>query len=156
MQPTTVQLWERIHASGLASPEECRRWAKSVAAAVGKEALSDPGGLTKELVGQGYLTPYQANVLYKGMSHPVQLGSIRVVRSLESEWGPYWYQGVSGGQGGAGGQGGESSNTESNNTESKNTESKNTESKNTESNYTVVAIAASTLVSGQCTIGRRV
>jgi serine/threonine protein kinase len=99
MQPTTVQLWERIHSSGLASPEECRRWAKSVAAAVGKEALSDPGLLTKELVGQGYLTPYQANVLYKGMSHPVQLGAIRVVRSLESEWGPYWYQGVSGDQG---------------------------------------------------------
>ena len=117
MQPTTVQLWERIHASGLASPEDCRRWAKSVAASVGKEALSDPGLLTKELVGQGYLTPYQANVLYKGMSHPVQLGAIRVVRSLESEWGPYWYQGASSDNG-------------------------------NESNFSVVALAASSLVSG--------
>ncbi|MBM3965362.1 MAG: hypothetical protein FJ308_09900 [Planctomycetes bacterium] len=117
MQPTTVQLWERIHASGLASPDECRRWAKNVAAAVGKEALSDPGLLTKELIGQGYLTPYQANVLYRGLPHPVQLGAIRVVRSLESEWGPYWYQGVSGDQG-------------------------------AETNDSVVAIAASSLVSG--------
>lgn len=117
MQPTTVQLWERIHASGLASPDECRRWAKSVAATVGKEALSDPGLLTKELVGQGYLTPYQANVLYRGLPHPVQLGAIRVVRSLEAEWGPYWYAGVSSDRG-------------------------------AETNESVVAIAASSLVSG--------
>lgn len=91
MQLTTVQLWERIHASGLATPEQCRQWAKSAAASAGAEVLGDPGLLAKELVAAGKLTPYQANVLFRGLSHPIRVNDVVVVRSLESELGPNWY-----------------------------------------------------------------
>jgi len=69
--------------------------------AVGKSRLriarSDrhnrPCPLIKELVQQDKLSPYQANVLYRGLSHPLQLGKLRVTRSLETQRGDYWYEG---------------------------------------------------------------
>lgn len=93
MQLTTVQLWERIHASGLATPEQCRVWARSVSKSAGAEALGDPGLLARELVALSILTPYQANVLFRGLSHPVRVGDVNVIRSLDAELGPSWYEG---------------------------------------------------------------
>jgi serine/threonine protein kinase len=93
MQLTTVQLWERIHASGLATPEQCRVWARSVSKSAGAEALGDPGLLARELVALSILTPYQANVLFRGLSHPVRVGKVNVLRSLDAELGPAWYEG---------------------------------------------------------------
>lgn len=93
MQLTIAQIWERIHTAGIATPEQCRQWAKSVSEAIGPAASSDPALVIKELVQQDKLSPYQANVLYRGLPHPLQLGKIRVVRSLESERGACWYEG---------------------------------------------------------------
>ncbi|MEI6526632.1 MAG: hypothetical protein WCP62_11435, partial [Planctomycetota bacterium] len=93
MQLTTAQIWERIHAAGIATPEQYRQWAKAVSEAIGASASADPAAVIKELVQQDKLSPYQANVLYRGLPHPLQLGKIRVVRSLESERGPNWYEG---------------------------------------------------------------
>ncbi len=93
MQLTTVQLWERIHASGLASPEQCRQWAKGISASAGPSALADPASLVKELVAAGHLTAYQANVLFRGLHHPVRVDDVVILRSLESELGPNWYVG---------------------------------------------------------------
>ncbi len=93
MQLTIAQIWERIHAAGIATPEQYRQWAKAVSEAIGASASADPAAVIKELVQQDKLSPYQANVLYRGLPHPLQLGKIRVVRSLESERGPNWYEG---------------------------------------------------------------
>ena len=93
MQLTIAQIWERIHTAGIATPEQCRQWAKSVSEAIGPAASSDPALVIKELVQQDKLSPYQANVLYRGLPHPLQLGKLRVVRSLESERGACWYEG---------------------------------------------------------------
>ena len=56
------------------------------------DLFTDPALVVKELVQQEKLSPYQANVLFRGLSHPLQLGKLKVVRSLESERGPYWYE----------------------------------------------------------------
>lgn len=93
MSLTTAQLWERVHLAGLATPEQCRQWARGVAEVIGQENQTDPALVIKELVHQEKLSAYQANVLYRGLSHPLQLGKLRVVRSLESERGPAWYEG---------------------------------------------------------------
>ena len=92
MQLTIAQIWERIHTAGIATPEQCRQWAKSVSEAIGPASSSDPALVIKELVQQDKLSPYQANVLYRGLPHPLQLGKLRVVRSLESERGACWYE----------------------------------------------------------------
>ena len=81
MQLTIAQIWERIHTAGIATPEQCRQWAKSVSEAIGPASSSDPALVIKELVQQDKLSPYQANVLYRGLPHPLQLGKLRA-RSL--------------------------------------------------------------------------
>ena len=93
MQLTTAQIWERIHLAGIATPEQCRQWAKSVSESLGNSSNADPAAVIKELVQQDKLSPYQANVLYRGLAHPLQLGKLRVTRSLESQRGPFWYEG---------------------------------------------------------------
>lgn len=93
MQVTTAQIWERIHSAGIATPEQCRQWAKAVSEAIGPTGIADPAAVIKELVQQEKLSPYQANVLYRGLTHPLQLGKLRVNRSLEAERGPNWYEG---------------------------------------------------------------
>ncbi|MFN7796694.1 MAG: protein kinase domain-containing protein [Planctomycetota bacterium] len=93
MQLTTAQMWDRIHAAGIATPEECRQWAKSVSESLGATGTADPAAVIKELVRQDKLSPYQANVLYRGLGHPLQLGKLRVNRSLETQRGEFWYEG---------------------------------------------------------------
>ena len=67
MQLTTVQLWERIHAAGIATQDQCRQWARAVSDAIGPNAFTDPALVVKELVQQEKLSPYQANVLFRGL-----------------------------------------------------------------------------------------
>ena len=67
MSLTTAQLWERVHLAGLATPEQCRQWARAVADVIGQENQTDPALVIKELVQQEKLSAYQANVLYPGL-----------------------------------------------------------------------------------------
>ncbi len=92
-QVTTAQLWESIRTAGLASADECRKWAKGVTDALGKSVASDPEQLIASLVKFGYLTPYQGNVLYRSLSHPLLLESVRIEKSLEDTLGDNWYEG---------------------------------------------------------------
>jgi serine/threonine protein kinase len=64
-----------------------------VSESLGAAASADPALVIKELVQQDKLSPYQANVLYRGLAHPLQLGKLRVTRSLEAERGANWYEG---------------------------------------------------------------
>ncbi|MCY2985220.1 MAG: hypothetical protein NTY15_16465 [Planctomycetota bacterium] len=93
MTPTTVQLWERIHAAGLASPDECRSWAIEISKA-SPESLQDPNRLAAELIRIGKVTSFQANVLFGNLAVPLVIGSFRITEPLESKLGTHWLKAV--------------------------------------------------------------
>jgi len=91
--PTTVQLWERIHATGLATPDECRKWAIDVSKS-SSESLQDPNRLAAELIRLGKITSFQANVLFGNLPIPVVIGPFRIIESLESRLGKQWLKAI--------------------------------------------------------------
>ena len=93
MTPTTVQLWERIHAAGLASPDECRSWAIEISRS-SPESLQDPNRLAGELIRIGKITSFQANVLFGTLAVPLSIGSFRITESLESRLGTHWLKAI--------------------------------------------------------------
>ena len=92
-QVTTTQLWESIRTAGLASADECRKWAKGVTEALGKSVSADPEMLIGALVKFGYLTPYQGKALLEDPTQPLTLEGIRIEKSLEDRLGASWYEG---------------------------------------------------------------
>jgi serine/threonine protein kinase len=90
--PTSVQLWERIHAAGLATTEECRQWAIAISQAGAPERLQDPVRLVAELIRLGKITSFQANVLFHGLAIPLSIGPYRLESSLEQELGKHWFE----------------------------------------------------------------
>ncbi len=94
MATTSVQLWERIHAAGLASPDDCRSWAIAIAKSSSSELLQDPNKLAQELIRLGKLSPFQANVLFDNLPIPIAIGSYRLTESLASTLGANWFQAI--------------------------------------------------------------
>ncbi len=90
MTPTSVQLWERIHAAGLASPDECRNWAIAITKSAPSESLLDPNRLAAELIRLGKISSFQANVLFGELPIPLAIGPYRITESLESRLGSNW------------------------------------------------------------------
>jgi len=89
---TSVQLWERIHAEKLATSEECRQWAIAVAQATSQEVLLDTSRLATELIKQGRITSFQANVLFHSLGIPLVLDGFRLTKSLEAELDKGWFE----------------------------------------------------------------
>jgi serine/threonine protein kinase len=54
----------------------------------------EPSRLLAELIRLGKVTPFQANVLLRGLPIPLSIGEYRLVRSLESELGKHWFQAI--------------------------------------------------------------
>ena len=92
MVPTSVQLWERIHAAGLATTEECRQWAIAISQAGTPERLQDPVSLVSDLIRLRKITSFQANVLFHGLAIPLSIGPYRLESSLEQELGKHWFE----------------------------------------------------------------
>lgn len=92
MALTSVQLWERIHTERLATSEECRQWAIAVAQATSQEVLLDPSRLATELIQQGRITSFQANVLFHNLGIPLVLDGFKLTKSLEAELGKGWFE----------------------------------------------------------------
>jgi len=90
--PTSVQLWERIQAAGLATAEQCRQWVIEISRAGAPEKIQDPTSLVAELIRLGKITPFQANVLFHGLAIPLSIGPYRLERSLEQELGKNWFE----------------------------------------------------------------
>jgi len=88
--PTAVQFWERIHAAGLATPDECRKWAMEISKVASPESLRNATKLAAELIRLGKLTSFQANVLFGNLAIPLAIGPYRVTESLESKVGANW------------------------------------------------------------------
>jgi len=92
--PTSVQLWERIHAAGLATPDECRNWAIAITKSAPPESLLDPSKLAAELIRLGKITSFQANVMFGELPIPLAVGPYRITESLESRLGSNWLQAI--------------------------------------------------------------
>ena len=90
--PTSVQLWERIHAAGLATPDECRNWAIAITKSAQPECLLDACKLAAELIRLRKITSFQANVLFGELPIPIAIGPYRISESLESRLGSNWLQ----------------------------------------------------------------
>ncbi len=90
MTLTSVQLWERIHDAGLASSEDCRKWAIEISHSRPPECLHDPTKLAVELIRLGKLTSFQANVIIENLLFPLAIGPFRILESLETRLGPNW------------------------------------------------------------------
>jgi hypothetical protein len=94
VNPTSVQIWERIHSAGLATSDECRQWAMSIAQAGGQQSLLDSGKLVTELIRSGRITSFQGNVLFRHLPIPLIVGSYKLTRSLESDLGKDWFEAI--------------------------------------------------------------
>jgi serine/threonine protein kinase len=88
-----AQLWDKLVSSQLASAETCRQWALAVAES-NPQGLHDTAKLLASLIQLGKLTPFQANVLYRGLPVALQLGPYRIERSMEAELGPDWFSAI--------------------------------------------------------------
>ena len=91
MTPTSVQLWQRIHLAGLASPDDCRNWAIEISHSAGLETLHNPSKLATELIRLGKITSFQASVIFGNQPISLAIGPFRLVDSLESQLGPHWF-----------------------------------------------------------------
>lgn len=91
---TSALFWERLQATGLASPEVCRQWAKEIEAAQGKENSGDPLKIASALLRSGKLTPFQLNCISE--THPPSLvvGPYRLIDTLSDRLGPNWFEAV--------------------------------------------------------------
>ena len=90
MSLTSVQLWERIHKTGLATSEDCRKWAIEISLSRPPEFLQDQTKLAAELIRLGKITSFQANVLVENSHLPLAIGPFRIRESLETTFGPNW------------------------------------------------------------------
>ncbi len=63
MKLSSVELWQRISAAGLASPMQCRGWAAEALQGLKPEEATESDKIIDQLVRIGRLTPYQADVL---------------------------------------------------------------------------------------------
>ena len=66
MSLSSAELWQRISASQLASPMQCRAWAAEASAGLSASQAIDGERLTAQLVAQGKLTQFQADSLLSG------------------------------------------------------------------------------------------
>ncbi|MFN7877035.1 MAG: protein kinase [Pirellula sp.] len=91
---TSALFWERLQATGLASPEVCRQWAKEIEASLGIEYAGDPLKLASSLLRSGKLTPFQLTCISE--THPPSLvvGPYRLVDTLSDQLGPNWFEAV--------------------------------------------------------------
>ncbi|MFO1065792.1 MAG: hypothetical protein U0892_18170 [Pirellulales bacterium] len=87
MSLTSVELWQRVAAAGLASPMQCRSWAADVAASLSAAENSDGARVLAQLVTQGILTQYQADVLLSGSGVPLIRKGWRVLQQVAD---PVW------------------------------------------------------------------
>lgn len=90
MSLTTVQLWQSLQDSEMASPTDCRKWAAEILASAGEEALADPQTLLAQLIKLRKVTPFQANALITNNAASLIRGPYRILFPLPhpalAEW----------------------------------------------------------------------
>lgn len=100
MSVSSVELWQRISASQLASPMVCRTWAAEALSTLSPSEATDGERVASALVAQGKLTQFQADTLISGSDEPlIRHGwrilepvnfAISIEQSVRSVWLNWW------------------------------------------------------------------
>ena len=84
MSLSSIELWQRIAAEGLASPMLCRSWAAESAKSLNAANAADGIHVLKHLVELGKLTKYQAKILAGQSSKPLKRGDFHILGPVKS------------------------------------------------------------------------
>lgn len=84
MSLSSIELWQRISAEGLASPMQCRSWAAEAAKSLDATQAADGLQVLKHLVELGKLTKYQAKILAGQSNQTLKRGEFHVLGSVKS------------------------------------------------------------------------
>jgi serine/threonine protein kinase len=87
---SSIDLWQRIAAEGLASPMQCRGWAAELAKEMPAAETTDGLKLLQALIANGKLTNYQAKILAGQSDRPLRRGPWTILQKVKqplwSEW----------------------------------------------------------------------
>lgn len=92
MSLSSLELWRRIEAEGIATPEQCRTWAGESAQSLSPNEVTSGLKVLQRLVELKRLTNYQAKILAGQSNHPLRLGSHGVVGRLRDTIWNGWYE----------------------------------------------------------------
>lgn len=87
MSISSLELWQRIAAEGIASPMQCRSWAADVAKSLPAADTADGLKVLQKLIDNGKLTKYQAKSLAGQSDDPLKRGSWNVLNRVKV---PQW------------------------------------------------------------------
>lgn len=87
MSLSSIELWQRIAAEGLASPMQCRTWAAEAAQSLPAADTTDGIKVLQQLIEIGRLTNYQAKILAGQSDRPLKRGAWHILRHVKlSPW----------------------------------------------------------------------
>ncbi|MEZ6138428.1 MAG: serine/threonine-protein kinase [Pirellulaceae bacterium] len=84
---SSVELWQRIAAEGLASPMQCRSWAAEAAESMEAADTADGLKVLQALIASGRLTNYQAKILAGQSDKPLHRGPWTILGNVKF---PLW------------------------------------------------------------------
>lgn len=84
---SSIDLWQRIAAEGLASPMQCRSWAAELAKDLPAAEATDGLKLLQALIANGKLTNYQAKILAGQSDRPLHRGHWTIMQKVKQ---PLW------------------------------------------------------------------
>ncbi len=87
MSVSSLELWQRIAAEGIASPMQCRSWAAEVAKSLPAADTADGLKVLQKLIDIGKLTKYQAKSLAGQSDDPLKRGAWNVLGRVKV---PQW------------------------------------------------------------------
>lgn len=92
MNLSSIELWQRIAAEGLASPMQCRTWAAEAAKLMQAADTTDGLKVLQKLIEIGRLTNYQAKILAGQSQEPLQRGSWHILRRVKEKGWVGWLE----------------------------------------------------------------
>ncbi|MCA9192457.1 MAG: hypothetical protein KDB03_11870 [Planctomycetales bacterium] len=92
---SSIELWQRLSSSGLASSQQCRLWATTVAEHLESDECLKGMAVLQKLVELGQLTKHQAKVLVGQRDAPLRIGSWIVLQPAHQTLFSSWWEAVS-------------------------------------------------------------
>lgn len=84
---SSIELWQKVAAEGLASPMQCRAWAAEAAKSMQAVDTTDGLKVLQQLIDVGRLTRYQAKILAGQSQEPLQRGPWHILQPVKD---PLW------------------------------------------------------------------
>ncbi len=94
MSLTTVQLWQSMQESKIATASECRSWASELLETSGNKVLDNPQLMLAQLVKRGRLTPFQANALLSNSLQTLTIGRHKLLAPLTAPSLMDWFEAI--------------------------------------------------------------